>query len=68
MPRTPVRLVLLLAFGVLFVAWAAEAQPPAKVARIGYLSVGRGRWIAPGGGIPAGAARAGLRGGAEHRH
>jgi ABC-type uncharacterized transport system substrate-binding protein len=40
MQRTTVGLLVLLAFGVLFVALAAEAQPLAKVHRIGRLSSG----------------------------
>jgi putative ABC transport system substrate-binding protein len=38
MPCTPVRLVLLLALGVLVVSHAVEAQPQGKVYRIGYLA------------------------------
>src|SRR5258706_2593073 len=38
MQRTTVGLLVLLAFGVLFVALATEAQSPAKVHRIGRLS------------------------------
>jgi ABC-type uncharacterized transport system substrate-binding protein len=37
MSRTPVRLVLLLALGVLLVSHAVKAQPPMKVARVGRL-------------------------------
>jgi len=40
MQRTTVGLLVLLAFGVLFIAVAAEVQPPAKVHRIGNLNPG----------------------------
>ena len=38
MPRTLVGLLVGLALGVLVVPLASQAQPPAKVSRIGYLS------------------------------
>jgi hypothetical protein len=45
---------------------AADAQPSAKVARIGYLSLARAAPLEEG--VPPGAAGPWLRGGQDHCH
>ena len=60
---------ILVAAMLLAVAVIAEAQQPKKIPRIGYLEWSLPfRSRGPHRGVPAGTARAWLRGGEKHRH
>ena len=58
--------VALLALALLAAPFAVEAQPAGKPPRIGFVRSGPP--ADPNRDVPAGAPRAGLRRGAEHRH
>ena len=67
-PMSKTSFGLALALALLRLAFHAEAQQPAKIPRIGYLSACSAQSECADRGIPAGFARAWLRRGEKHRH
>ena len=62
-------LSILLVIAVMVVAAMAQAQQPTKIPRIGYLTAASpSAYRDPHRGIPAGSARAWVRGGEKHCH
>ena len=67
--KTKNLLFLLLCAMLFALCFSADAQQPTKVPRIGYLTYCLPfRYLGPHRGIPAGAARAWVRGGKKHCH